>query len=216
MGRVVAVVDEVARVRRGEHVEVEEALDLRPFGGRQVVDVELRPAQPQLLRAEPGEAQMLGGRETGRGDRLGDLQQRGRAGAVVVDAGSRGDAVEVRASHQNLVGVAARPVGDYVPAGGAARGERLDGGDPAGRVQLGLDVVAGGLESGPAVRAVAAVRRRDALQLRQVGLDVRQRDVGHGQDGCRRLCGRSQRLGGRNRDDQRRDRERGHRASGEK
>ena len=53
------------------------------------------------------------------------LEVGGRAGAVVVDARAGGDAVQVRADHQGVGGVAARPVRDQVVAGRAVVGERL-------------------------------------------------------------------------------------------
>src|SRR5690606_10988895 len=107
------------------------------------------------------------------------LQDGGRAGAVVVDGGAGGDAVEVRAHHQDLAGVAAGPVGDEVVAGAAGAGELLDGGGESGCVQLGLHVVEGRLVAGAAVGAVAAVGGGYGLKPGQMRLDV-----GDGAVGC--------------------------------
>src|SRR5439155_11851289 len=125
-------------------------------------------AQAQFLRAPPGEAQMFAGLEPGRGDLLGDLENRRGTGAVVVDARAGGDAVEVGAGHEDLVRVAAGPVGDQVEPGEVVDHERLDRGGVAGRVELGLDVVERGPVAGAAVGAGAAVVVGDGLQLRQV------------------------------------------------
>ncbi|CAM5294914.1 hypothetical protein SGRI78S_00401 [Streptomyces griseus subsp. griseus] len=192
----VVVVDEVTGVGRADHVEVEISGELGAVGGRQVVDVVLRADQAQLLRAPPGEPQVLVGLVPGAGDGERGLQHGGRAGAVVVDPGAGGDRVEVGPGHQDLVGVAAGPVGYQVVAGGPARGELLERGGVSGRVELGLHVVDGRLVAGAAVGAVAAVVRGDRRELREVGLDVGQGDVGRGRGGCRRGRGAGG-LGGR-------------------
>jgi hypothetical protein len=111
------------------------------------------------------------------GDGQRDLEQPRRAGAVVVDAGTGVHAVGVPAEHHRGVLVATRPVRDEVVAGGAARGELLERGRVAGRVEQALDVVEPGQVSRLAVGAVAAVLVRDPLQLGQVGLHVGDRDV---------------------------------------
>src|SRR5690606_21176311 len=156
----------------------------------QAAHVEAGAAQPQLLGAPPGEAQVPVRPQPLPGHLQRDLQEGGRAGAVVVDAGASGHAVEVGADHEHVAGVAAGPVGDEVVAGGAVAGERLECGGVPGGVQQVLDVVGGGQVAGPAVRPVAAVGGGDGLQPAQVGLHVLQRDVGDG-----RGCGEHQRDG---------------------
>ena len=81
-------------------------------GVAQCEHVEGRAEQAGLLRAEPDEAHRVARLDLLH--LLGDLEDRARAGAVVVDAGAVLDAVEVRADDDDVV-VAAGRLGDHVP-----------------------------------------------------------------------------------------------------
>ena len=111
VGRV-AVVDEAHEVRRADHVEVEHRRDLRPLLRRQRGDVVLGAEQARLLGAEPDEADLV--LRVHQPQLLGDLEDAGRARAVVVDAVAGADAVEVRADDDHLVRVAPARLGDHV------------------------------------------------------------------------------------------------------
>src|SRR5690606_27882267 len=111
-------------------------------GGREVRHVVPRAEEVQLLGPPPGEAELVDGRQLGQGQ--GGLQDARAAAAVVVDAGTGGDAVEVRAEHDDVARVAGRGVGDHVVGGtGVALGVRGQAhhGVVGGELLPGLDTV---------------------------------------------------------------------------
>ena len=187
-GRVV-VVDEVARVGRADHVEVQVELDLVLLGRRQRGHVVLRAEQAELLGAPEAEPDVVPRRDAAGGEGQGVLQDAGGAGAVVVDARAGRHGVEVGAGHHHVVRVAAGPVGDEVVGRPGGRRERLHAGGVAGGVELGPHPVERGEVAGAAGGAVAAVGVRDGLELVEVGPHVGDRDVGRGGEGGRRASG---------------------------
>jgi hypothetical protein len=69
-----------------------------------MADVVLGAEQPELLAAPEREADAVGLVDAERRHVLDDLEERRRARAVVVDAGSLGDRVEVRADDDGALG----------------------------------------------------------------------------------------------------------------
>ena len=183
----VVVVDEVAGVGRADHVVVHVEVDAVLVGRRQRATCSgCEPSRPCSSAPHQREAQVVarGVAAGGPGER--GLEDRGGAGAVVVDAGAGRDAVEVGAGHHDVLGVAARPVGDEVVRRPRRGRERLDLGGVADGVELGLHPVERGLVARSAGGAVAAVGGGDVLQLLQVGGHVGDAEVGRGRgDGGR-------------------------------
>ena len=133
---VVAVIDEEDIVRRADHVEVEVERDLVELLLREVGDVVRRPDEVRLLSAPPREAN--GVLRLDLAQLLADLEQGGRAAAVVVDAGSSVDRVEVCAGHDDVVRVLTGKLGQHVGGRGhLAHGLGLEPKhQPGGRGQL--------------------------------------------------------------------------------
>ena len=86
-----------------------------PLGRREAGDVERRADEARLLRAPPGEADLVGRLHLLHG--LGHLEDGRAARAVVVDAGPVEDGVEVTAHHDHVVGVAGLGLGQHVEGG---------------------------------------------------------------------------------------------------
>ena len=82
---------------------------------REAVDVERRADQARLLRAPPGEADLVVRLHLLH--RLGHLEDGRAPRTVVVDARPRADGVEVGADHDHVVGVARRRLGEHVERG---------------------------------------------------------------------------------------------------
>ena len=108
----VAVIDEVAEVRRADHVEVQVGLDLLLLFRGEVLHVVGRAHQAGFLGAPPGEAHLVDRQRLGQ--QHGHLQLGGAARTVVVDTGAFEHRVEVRADHHHVVRVAATGLGDHV------------------------------------------------------------------------------------------------------
>ena len=113
-GVAVAVVDPADVVGRREHVVVEHHVDLVDLALAEVLGVVGRADQAVLLGAEPHEADLVAELVVPVGHLLGLGEQRRRAGAVVVDARTRRHGVEVRADHDDVVGVAATRLRDHL------------------------------------------------------------------------------------------------------
>src|SRR5690606_2828109 len=121
---VVAVVDEVAGVRRADHVEVQVERDVQLLFEGQALHVLGGADQAGLLGTPPREAdRVLHVRGTAHAQ--GGFQQSGAPGAVVVDAGPFRDAVQVGTGHHDVVGAPGAGLGDDV-AGGDALQPGLD------------------------------------------------------------------------------------------
>ena len=116
LGRIVAVtvVDAADVVRGGEHVVVEHHVDLLDLRVAEVLGVVARADETVLLGAEPHEPHLLTQVVPAAGELLGLGQQRGGAGAVVVDARALGHRVQVRARDHDVVRVAAARLGDHL------------------------------------------------------------------------------------------------------
>ena len=136
-------------VRRADHVEVEVQGDLVALGLRQVVHVVRGADEVGLLRTPESEPDLV--RHGDLRNLLGDLEDRRRPAAVVVDAGTGVDRVQVGANHHDVVRIASGRLGEDVV------GRR----DAAQR--LGLE-----MEHQP--------RRRRQLHTERLG-DARDRDV---------------------------------------
>jgi hypothetical protein len=91
----VAVVDEPDEVRRAYHVEVQVDGDVLLLPRGQLVDIVRGTVEPLLLGAPEREADVVDRLDVELLHLQGDLQDARRARAVVVDAGSLGDGVEV-------------------------------------------------------------------------------------------------------------------------
>ena len=119
-----AVADEADEVRRAVHVVVQVEVDLLPLGRRELARVVARADQTLFLRAPPREARAVLdhvvlvairivdvelSRELDR-----DLEERRRAGAVVVDARPGKHRVEVSARHRDVVRVTDLCLGEDV------------------------------------------------------------------------------------------------------
>ena len=98
-----------------DHVVVEVRGDALPLGLGQGVDVLGGADEPDLLRSPEAQAHLVVDLVRLLGERLGDGEQAGDAGGVVVDPRALGDAVEVRAHHLHVVRVAGSGLGDDVP-----------------------------------------------------------------------------------------------------
>ena len=167
-------VDEVAGVRRADHVEVHVAGDL--------VDLRLRAGSRRSPTTRPGPAPRRPTRRTaGAWPAAGSARRRSAPTSsspaepepLSLMPGPAVDAVRVPAEHHRLVLVATRPVGDQVPAG-AAGGELLQLRGVPGRVQLALDVVQARRGS-PAGRARGCRRWRPRSAAAEPGAPARRR-----------------------------------------
>ncbi|RBQ68193.1 hypothetical protein VDGD_21604 [Verticillium dahliae] len=98
----VAVKD--AKEAARDHVKVDVEKQVINLGRGHVVYVKLAAPEAVLLGTPPREPHLEIGREARQG--LGELENEGRAGAVIVDAGPGLDRVEMRADHDDVARVA--------------------------------------------------------------------------------------------------------------
>lgn len=108
----IAVVDEVAVVRRTDHVDVQVGLDAPLLLIRQLRDVVGRANQPGLLGTPPGKTHFI--LRPGLTHQQCHFQQRGAAGPVVVDAGAFEHRIQMRADHDHVARVTAAGFGQQV------------------------------------------------------------------------------------------------------
>ena len=153
----------------------------------QVRDVEVRANQAGFLGGPPGEAHLVG--RLGLRHLLGDLEQRARAGAVVVDARTLRDGIEVRAGHDHVVRVTLAGLGDQVlrrrgDPGDVGEQAHLEVGDAG---QLRTQFVRRAQRWDAAGVGVAQRDRRDPLPAGQVGVALVEEQHADGSGGRRVL-----------------------------
>ena len=153
-------------------------------GGGQGPDVVGGAVEVHFLGAPEAEAHRVRDRRCAA-QPDGDLQQGRDPGAVVVDPGSLGHRVQMRAGHHHPLHVPGPGLGDHVAQRDLLAGRLgLDPEGGRGDVVAGIaehagHVVDAGVVAGPGRGAVAAVAVGDALQCLQVRLGAADGHVGH-------------------------------------
>ncbi len=112
--RAIPVEHEAHEIRRSDHLHFEVGGNFLDLIGRQLADVIVGSDQPGLFGPPPGKAHLVAGLDIEGSHLNGDLQERGGATAVVVDAGTLEHGIEVGPGHNDPVVTANRRFGQDV------------------------------------------------------------------------------------------------------